>query len=156
MGATANRDAGRLSGIRRRIDRLFWLRRENMPADLRGGRLVLSEQDIRTRLPVPLHGRPDQVFASAEGLLVVTDTKARLVPRVTWPDVLQLSVYGTILAFTDDPRAAGMRVAAHGYIRFPTPGGVVWARVPLLRPATVVELWTDYWLATEAPSGQAA
>ncbi|MBB3267662.1 hypothetical protein FHW79_005327 [Azospirillum sp. OGB3] len=137
-------------------DRLLWLRRENMPAELARGRLVLSEEEVRTNLPVPLLGRPDQVFMSDAGLLVPVDTKTRRLPRVFLSDIVQLSVYGTILNFTTDPRVAGQDVAAYGYIRMPTLYGVVWARVALLKPSAVVELWADHWRRNEAPTAQAA
>ncbi|MDR6775685.1 hypothetical protein [Azospirillum sp. BE72] len=141
---------------REEADRLLWLRRENMPAELARGRLVLSEEEVRTNLPVPLLGRPDQVFMSDAGLLVPVDTKTRRLPRVFVSDIVQLSVYGTILNFTTDPRFAGRDVAAHGYVRMPTLAGVAWARVALLKPAAVVELWADHWRRTEAQATQAA
>ena len=91
---------------REEADRLLWLRRENMPAELARGRFVLSEGEARTNLPVPLMGSPDRVFLSDARLLVAVDTKNRRWPRVLVSDIVQLSIYGMILNFTTAPASA--------------------------------------------------
>lgn len=96
---------------RRQTDRAKWEKTENRPALLRNARLLLSEQPIRCKRPVPLHGRVDQVYQLANGELCVVDSKARRIPRVYPSDIIQASVYATIL------RAKGHVVHPQGYIR---------------------------------------
>ncbi|ETS31972.1 hypothetical protein PTE_01728 [Photorhabdus khanii NC19] len=43
-------------------DTWAWWKSENMPPELRSATLFLSEQDVSTTLPVPMHGRVDQVY----------------------------------------------------------------------------------------------
>ncbi len=85
-------------------DRLRWLRHQNMPAELANGRLALSEREVRTSVPVPLRGVPDQVFLSDAGVLVPVDTKTRRLPLVFMRDVVQLSVCGGHLRRAGDGR----------------------------------------------------
>lgn len=97
----------------RRLGRaLHWWRQENMPTELRRAALYLCEEDISTRTPVALHGRPDQVYRTADNTLVLLDTKARKAHRVFPSDIIQLSVYRVILAHSQP-----LAVAPHGYIR---------------------------------------
>ncbi len=63
-------------------DAAGWFADENMPVVLRKAELFMSEQEISTDTPIPLHGRVDQVFLSAHGLL---------------SDIWQLGVYAVIL-----------------------------------------------------------
>lgn len=75
---------------REEADRLRWMRAQNMPAELVRGRLLLSQEEVRTNRPVPLLGRPDQVFVADSGLLVAVDTKNRRWPQVFVADIVQL------------------------------------------------------------------
>lgn len=64
---------------------------------LRGAVCVLNEQDINTTTPVPLHGKPDQVFRLRDGRYLLLDTKTRRHAKVYFSDIVQLSVYAVIL-----------------------------------------------------------
>lgn len=64
---------------------------------LRGAVCVLNEQDINTTTPVPLHGKPDQVFRLRDGRYLLLDTKTRPHAKVYFSDIVQLSVYAVIL-----------------------------------------------------------
>jgi hypothetical protein len=96
---------------------------ERMPRVLRRAELVLSEEPIRTLHPVPLHGRPDQVYRldGGRGELVVLDTKRGADGVVTPEMVIQLSVYATILRHSPLPGHEDARVACYGYVRFASP-----------------------------------
>ena len=91
--------------------RAQWESSENRPALLRQARLLMSEKPIRCRKPVPLHGRVDQVYQLANGEVCIVDSKSRRIPRVYPSDIIQGSVYATIL------RANGYTVHAQGYVR---------------------------------------
>lgn len=58
-------------------DTWAWWKSENMPYELRSATLFLSEQDISTTQPVPMHGRVDQVYQTKNGVLIPLDTKLR-------------------------------------------------------------------------------
>lgn len=51
-------------------DTWAWWKSENMPYELRSATLFLSEQDVSTTLPVPMHGRVDQVYQTKGGVLI--------------------------------------------------------------------------------------
>ncbi len=64
---------------------------------LKGAQCVLNEQEIRTITPVPLHGKPDQVFKLRDGRYLLLDTKTRSEAKVFLSDIVQLSAYAVIL-----------------------------------------------------------
>lgn len=79
-------------------DTWAWWKSENMPYELRSATLFLSEQDISTTQPVPMHGRVDQVYKAKNGVLIPLDTKLRQVNHIYESDIIQLSVYRVILS----------------------------------------------------------
>ena len=129
---------GRLNRVIESLRRWWWICVvEGMPAALRGAELVLSEELICTQHPVPLHGRPDQVYRLERGLgpLVIVDTKRSVTGRVTPDMVVQLSVYATILRHAPLPGCGGVEVAPWGFVRLTQRGR---------KPRYVrVTLWTD-------------
>ena len=119
--------------------------RENLPEPLVGAQLVLSESDIATNLPVPMHGRVDQVFYS-RGWLIPIDTKTRKVVRVYPKDVIQLSVYAFILARTTMSLfGREIPVASSGSVRIVSGRETTYVPVTLLSSAQVINLWNRYW-----------
>jgi hypothetical protein len=119
--------------------------KENLPATLVGAKLVLSESDLETTLPVPLHGRVDQVFYAA-GWLVPVDTKTRKAPRVYLKDVIQLSVYAFILGRVSAQMfGRSIPVASTGFMRCVNGKSVTYLPVKLLNSAQVIGLWNRYW-----------
>lgn len=121
--------------VMNRHGRQEWERRERRPATLRQGRLLMSEREIRSRHPVPLVGRPDQVYRLSDGALCVVDTKRRNTARVYAADVLQLSVYGVIL------RGLRHRVSDVGFVRVVTPLRIEYVPVTLYTTEAVVDVW---------------
>lgn len=108
----------------------------SMPAELAEAKLWLAEKQIKCETPVPLHGKPDQVFRLRNGKLVVVEVKTR--SRVFRSDIMQMSVYRTILV------SSGEDVADYGYIRTVTAAGERFLRRPLYEPRIVVAAWKRY------------
>ena len=119
--------------------------REPLPTELRSASVVLSERDLSTTMPVPLHGRCDQVFDNGRFLYVV-DTKRRKKPAVYLRDVIQLSVYRVILE-RESQRLIGYHrsVSPTGYVRVTGYGTTSYLQVKLLTTTQVVALWNRYW-----------
>jgi hypothetical protein len=119
--------------------------KENLPDQLIGAQVVLSESDVATTLPVPMHGRVDQVFF-ANGWLVPVDTKTRKVARVFLKDVIQLSVYAFILArISTQLFGRAVPVSSTGYVRFVSGRNVQYVAVRLLNSSQIIGLWNRYW-----------
>lgn len=119
--------------------------REPLPAELRSASVVMSERDLSTTMPVPLHGRCDQIFDNGRYLFVV-DTKRRKKAAVYLRDVIQLSVYRVILE-RESQTLLGYRrpVSPVGYIRVTGYGTTTYLPVKLLATTQVVALWNRYW-----------
>ncbi|HEP8970374.1 TPA: hypothetical protein VDU83_002713 [Pseudomonas aeruginosa] len=119
--------------------------REELPPALRGAQLVLSESELSTEVPVPMHGRGDQVYL-ANGWLVPVDTKRRSKAVVYFKDIIQLSAYGFILSRAST-RLFGQNlpVATHGFVRLVVGRQVSYVPVKLLSSTQVISLWNRYW-----------
>ncbi|EPS8934101.1 hypothetical protein ACVJEA_002742 [Vibrio cholerae] len=124
-------------------DTWAWWKSENMPYELRSATLFLSEQDISTTQPVPMHGRVDQVYQTKNGVLIPLDTKLRQVNHIYESDIIQLSVYRVILS-----HKYKAPVAKYGYVRtvVETADGdrVRYIKTSLLSEKEVVKLWHRY------------
>lgn len=75
-------------------DTWAWWKSENMPYELRSATLFLSEQDISTTQPVPMHGRVDQVYKAKNGVLIPLDTKLRQVNHIYESDIISSRLPG--------------------------------------------------------------
>jgi len=114
------------------------------PAELARAKLVMSEQDILADVPIPLAGRPDEVYRQSSGHLVPVETKTRNRAKVHREDLIQLSVYRVLLQRAKHnglPGRPGRPVAGYGFVRIVTPSGVRWRRVVLMSEAEVVQLY---------------
>lgn len=137
----------KLKGVRDKYPELrSWQYYENMPQALRSATVFLNEEEVSTRLPVPLHGIADQVFKTSRGKLIVVDTKTRENFRVYTSDIIQLSVYGLILSVKYQGQH---KVSPHGYVRVVVGAGeareqVGYIKVKLLPESQVVALWKKY------------
>ncbi|WP_249554615.1 hypothetical protein [Shewanella sp. 8A] len=124
-------------------DTWAWWKSENMPPELRSATLFLSEQDVSTTLPVPMHGRVDQVYQTKRGILIPLDTKLRQINHIYESDIIQLSVYQVILS-----HKYKVPVAKYGYVRtvVETADGdkVRYIKTTLLSEKEVVKLWHRY------------
>lgn len=107
-------------------------------------RLLMTERQIDTDLPVPLTGVPDEVYVGNRGELIPVETKTRRQPRVYLTDIVQLSVYRTILRHSRDPGLPARwrrRVSHYGYVRAVTPRGNFWLKVRLLTDRKVIRYY---------------
>lgn len=119
--------------------------REALPPALQGARLVLSESDLSTDVPVPIHGRGDQVFL-ANGWLVPVDTKRRSKAVVYLKDVIQLSAYAFVLARASKALfGQAYPVSSQGFIRVVVGRKPKYIPVNLLSSTQVIALWNRYW-----------
>lgn len=108
------------------------------PPDL--ARLVMSERKLAMVRPLPLKGKPDEVYVNRGGALVPVETKTRVHAQVYLSDRIQLSVYAVLLRYARDaalPGGPARAVAGYGYVRLVTPTGVKWKRTELLTQAQV-------------------
>lgn len=107
--------------------------KQSMPIELATADMWSSEKPFRCQKPAMFVFKPDRVYKSAEGVLIVEETKTH--DRVYASDVLQLSVAATGLR-----SISGLLVADHGYVRLVTDGGTVFKKVRLLTDAEVVAI----------------
>jgi ATP-dependent exoDNAse (exonuclease V) beta subunit len=123
----------------------LWWQNESMPRVLRNARIFLNEEEISTSRPVPLHGRVDQVFQTDDHTLILVDTKTRRFNRVYKSDIIQLSVYRTILK---NRYRSQYPVSNQAYVRVVVQSGnqkkVYYRQVTLLTEDEVVDLWRRY------------
>ncbi|KLV00875.1 hypothetical protein ABT56_22455 [Photobacterium aquae] len=108
---------------------------DNMPLRLLGCQLFLNEENISHG---GISGRPDQVYQTKRGELVIVDTKSHKI--VTLTDQIQLSLYAFILS------RKGFNVSSNAYIRYCDNNfRVKYKRIPLLSPALSQELLNHYY-----------
>ncbi len=113
---------------------------DGVPAEFHGALCVMNETSISTKVPVPLHGKTDQVFKLTNGYHVIVDTKNRTRSRWYPNDRLQMSVYSTIL------KSKGLKVSPIGYVRIPTGANKSdWIPVVLLDDDEVVNAYHRYF-----------
>lgn len=116
----------------RREKRRRFILKENMPDELQTARLVASEHYISTTSPRRMHGTLDQLYRLATKQHVLTDTKTRNSIRVYRKDIVQISIYRTIL------ERKGYDVTDYAYFRIVTPEGVFYSKKQLLTEAQIV------------------
>ena len=118
--------------------------KEDMPNELAQGTLYISESDISTGSPRPMHGRVDQVY-DYRGTLIPVDTKVRQRNTVYPSDVAQLSIYKVILE-----NSLNRTVSRYGFIRLVCYryGGrsVIYKKVKLFPESKIIALWEYYQL----------
>jgi len=128
-------------------DAVAWWDSEGMPDELRNATLFLSEENISTTNPMPMHGRVDQVYKTKNSflgcLLIPVETKFRKKNQTYDSDIIQLSVYRVILS-----HQYKAPVAKYGYVRTVTKengkDNVCYHRENLLSEEEVVKLWQHY------------
>ncbi|MBF0391666.1 MAG: hypothetical protein HQL38_03190 [Alphaproteobacteria bacterium] len=123
----------------------MWM--DGAPAEIRNGRPVVVEERLSTLRPVPLVVQPDAIYQTADGRLIVVETKTRGEWLVKRGDVVQMSAVRAVVRHCDDPRLVGWPVAPYGYVRLVHGDRVIWEKVDLLPDAAVVNLWLAYWAA---------
>jgi len=101
-----------------------------LPEDLKGATLVLVEKNLITDVPVPVVGRPDQVYRLHSGHHVPVENKNRDSYRVYGTDIAQLSLQAWLL------RKTGRITAPYGYV-------VVNSRITRTRKCIRVNLYSE-------------
>jgi len=110
-----------------------------LPNILNGASCFMNEVNIKTLLPVPLHGRVDQVFILKDGRLIILDTKVRDRIKVYPSDIVQLSVYAVILKYN------GYNVCPTALLRFPqNDGRTIYQTIHLYKEEKVISLYHRY------------
>lgn len=106
-----------------------------MPEELATAELWCSERSFRCHKPVSLAFKPDRVYKSTNGVLIVEETKTH--HRVYPNDIAQLSAAATGLR-----SISGLSVADYGYVRLVTDSGrrTEFKKVKLLPDREVVEI----------------
>jgi len=123
-----------------------------MPTELAQGQLLLSEVDLTCEHPVPLAGRPDQVYLLANGRdAVIIDTKVRARPVVYHKDRVALGAYKVILENSAHQAMTSRRVKPYGYIRLVKNGRPRYKKVML---ATEQEVVAIYYRREQIMAGQ--
>lgn len=92
--------------------RRAWRSREGawLPQELKGGRLVMVEEDLFLEYPYKIACRADRVYANGYGLLVPVEFKNRDGFRAFITDIAQLSLQAWVL------RQKGWPTAEYGYV----------------------------------------
>jgi len=80
------------------------------PAELKAGKVVMIEKDLRMDRPYHVIGRPDQVYQLESGLHVPLESKNRNTYQVFETDIAQLSLQAWLL------RHNGMPTANYGFV----------------------------------------
>jgi len=109
------------------------------PSVLNDAYCLMNETNIKTSIPVPLHGRVDQVFKLKDGRLLLVDSKDR--ERVlTYPsDIVQLSTYAIILKYK------GYNVCPTAFIRIPIDNNrAIFIPVKLYSEEIIISLYNRY------------
>jgi len=120
--------------------------RSHMPHEIATGVLVASEEYFRTKHPVPLGAQVDQVYATADGILVPVDTKRRYRREVYAYDQIEVSVQACVLRTSRPSTLLKYQVADYGYVRVVSEGRApAYLRVKLLSDTELVKLYDRYW-----------
>ena len=101
----------------------------------------MLERFLKITGPVPLCGKPDVVWESSDGTLIVGDYKSRENQKVYESERIQLSVYKLLVE-----RTQNKPVAEYGFIHFKDKKMV---RVFLMKEKEIVELYHRYWKVIE-------
>lgn len=120
-----------------------------MPDEIATGTLVMSEEKIRTTIAgARVCGRTEQVYRTAQGVLIPVESKTRAVSRVYMSDVIQTSLQA--LALRDVRR----KVADQGYVRtsHPTTKAVAYHPIQLMPRHLLERLVTRYFDVIEGRS----
>lgn len=118
-----------------------WAERENLPGELVGAELLLSEGWLEIARPYPMAGRIDQLYRGRNGLIIPVENKLRRRARIKPEDVVQLSCYAYMLLQGGGGEYLRDGVASYGYVRCQAAGAPRYLRAPLLRPVVVDRLY---------------
>jgi hypothetical protein len=118
----------------------YWWRRSRRKPKLSP---YMLERFLQITDPVPLCGKPDVVWQTYDGTLIVGDYKSRDNQQVYQSEVIQLSVYKLLVEKTQH-----RPVADYGFIHFKNR----WVKVALMTDQEVITLYRRYWNVKEGRS----
>jgi CRISPR/Cas system-associated exonuclease Cas4 (RecB family) len=97
----------------------------------------MLERFLKITDPVPLCGKPDVVWETREGTLIIGDYKSRDNQQVYESEVIQLSVYKLLVEKTQN-----RPVADYGFIHFKNRN---MKKVYLMKETEIIALYHRYW-----------
>ena len=97
----------------------------------------MLEQFLKINDPIPLCGKPDVVWETRDGTLIVGDYKSRENQQVYESEVIQLSVYKLLVE-----RTQKRPVADYGFIHFKNRN---MKKVSLMKEKEIIALYHRYW-----------
>lgn len=113
---------------------LYWWSRSRRKPKLSP---YMLERFLKITDPVPLCGKPDVVWITPDGTLIIGDYKSRENHQVYESEVIQLSVYKLLVEKTQNKP-----VADYGFIHFKN-GDMV--KVDLMTEKEIISLYHQYW-----------
>jgi hypothetical protein len=116
---------------------LYWWIRSRRKAKLSP---YMLERFLKITEPVPLCGKPDVVWKTYDGTLIVGDYKSRDNHQVYQSEVIQLSVYKLLVEKTQN-----RTVTDYGFIHFKNRR----VKVHLMTEKEVITLYRRYWNVKE-------
>lgn len=121
--------------------------RRSMPGELASASLVMSEESRLLRARLGHHNliaKPDQVFRTVDGRLVLVENKTRQRAIAFDGDIIELSVQAYTLRHSKPASLLGLPVAEYAYVRAVAKGGSRYVRVKLLGDDALAELADRY------------
>lgn len=97
----------------------------------------MLERFLKITDPIPLCGKPDVVWKTRNGTLIVGDYKSRENQQVYESEVIQLSVYKLLIEKTQNKP-----VADYGFIHFKNR---YMKKVHLMKETEIIALYHSYW-----------
>lgn len=114
-----------------------------LPQILQNAKIYANEEIFSMRVPINLSGKPDQVWESERGPLVIVDTKNRTSNMVFESDRVQLSLYAFLIS--QSLRGRHKDIYGTAYIRLPGTFGSRYAPVKLIPPEELIAKHARYW-----------
>ncbi|GMA99328.1 PD-(D/E)XK nuclease family protein [Pelosinus sp. IPA-1] len=111
----------------------WWLRSRRKPKMSP----YMLERFLKITDPIPLCGKPDVVWKTRNGILIVGDYKSRENQQVYESEVIQLSVYKLLIEKTQN-----IPVADYGFIHFKNK---YMKKVHLMKETEIIALYHSYW-----------
>ena len=117
---------------------------DRAPEEIRLARRIQLRSGLTMVRPFRLHGRPDHVYATAAGTVLIREDKSS--QRHLEAAIIQASVYAAIVRNAPPAELRGMPVEAHAWIRIGTPGRsrIQYVRVRLLDDEALARLVDIY------------
>lgn len=118
-----------------------------LPSILQNAKIYANEEIFSMDVPIKLSDKPDQVWESERGPLVIVDTKNRTSQAVFESDRVQLSLYAFLVS--QSLRGRSKDIYGTAYIRLPGTFGSRYAPVKLIPPDELMANHARYWNITD-------